>query len=125
MQARSACTTRCRRCGAVEWVALLAAEVNDNVEIVRRVYEAWSHGDIPGPVELFDENVEYVNPVGAIEPGTRTGVTEFASAGQNLLDSWEFWRAEPLETKAVGDQCGGAGSVPRAGSWQWRRGRRS
>jgi ketosteroid isomerase-like protein len=78
--------------------------MNDNVEIVRRVYEAWGHGDIPGPVELFDEDVEYVNPVGAIEPGTRTGVTEFAGAGQRLLDSWEFWRAEPLETKAVGDR---------------------
>ena len=23
---------------------------------------------------------------------------------EKLLDSWEFWRAEPLETKAVGDQ---------------------
>jgi uncharacterized protein len=78
--------------------------MRDNVEIVRRLYDAWGRGDIPGPVELLEDNVEYVNPPGAIEPGTRTGVTEFALAGQRLLDSWEFWRAESLETKAVGDR---------------------
>ena len=57
--------------------------MNDNVEIVRRIYEAWGRGDIPGPVELFDENVEYVNPVGAIEPGTRTGMAEFAGRARS------------------------------------------
>jgi ketosteroid isomerase-like protein len=71
---------------------------------VRRLYEAWARGDIPGPVELFAEDVEYVNPPGAIEPGTRSGVAEFARAGEKLLDAWEFWEGEPEEMKTAGDR---------------------
>jgi len=78
--------------------------MNDNVEIVRRVYDAWGRGDIPGPIEFFHEDVEYVNPQGAIEPGTRSGVTEFARAGEKLHEAWEFWEGEPEEIKADGDR---------------------
>lgn len=75
-----------------------------NVEVVRRLYAAWGAGDLPGPVELFQDDVEYVNPPGAIEPGTRTGVAAFAGATEKLLESWEFWRGEPTEMKAAGDR---------------------
>ena len=75
-----------------------------NLESVRQIYDAWGRGDIPGPSELFDEEVEYVNPAGAIEPGTRSGVAEFARAGEKLHEAWEFWKAEPEEMKAEGDR---------------------
>jgi ketosteroid isomerase-like protein len=75
-----------------------------NLDAIRRLYEAWGRGDIPGPAELLDEHVEYVNPPGAIEPGTRSGVAEFARAGRKLLESWEYWRGEPEHTKAAGDR---------------------
>ena len=75
-----------------------------NVEGVRRIYDAWARGDIPGPVELFDEGVEYVNPAGAIEPGTRSGVAEFARAGEKILEAWEFWEGRPQEMRADGDR---------------------
>ena len=73
-------------------------------EVVRRLYEAWGRADMPGPLECFHDDVEYVNPPGAIEPGTRTGVAEFARAGEKLLDAWEFWRAEPQDMRAEGDR---------------------
>jgi ketosteroid isomerase-like protein len=72
-----------------------AATAHDNVEIVRRFYEAWSREDFPGPTELMDPEIEYVNPPGAIEPGTRRGIGDFEEAVGKLLESWEFWRAEP------------------------------
>jgi ketosteroid isomerase-like protein len=75
-----------------------------NVEIVRRLYRAWAVGEIPGPLELFNDYVEYVNPPGAIEPGTRSGVAEFARAAENLFESWEFWEGEPTEMKVMGDR---------------------
>jgi ketosteroid isomerase-like protein len=75
-----------------------------NVEIVRRLYRAWAGGDVPGPHEYFHDDVEYVNPAGAIEPGTRSGVAEFARAGEKLLDAWEYWRGEPEEMKVAGDR---------------------
>ena len=75
-----------------------------NVEIVRRFYDAWSRDEFPGPFEFMDSEIEYVNPVGAIEPGTRRGVDAFRRAGEKILESWEFWRAEAEAFKNAGDQ---------------------
>jgi ketosteroid isomerase-like protein len=76
----------------------------ENVEIVQRFYEAWSRDDLPGPVELMDPDIEYVNPSEAVEPGTRRGLEAFTEAVQKLLQSWEFWRAEVEESKTAGNQ---------------------
>jgi ketosteroid isomerase-like protein len=74
-----------------------------NAEIVRLFYEAWSAGEVPGPTEHMHADVEYVNPGGAIEPGTRRGVAAFTDAVQKTFDAWEYWRAEPEELNEVGD----------------------
>ena len=76
----------------------------ENVEVVRRFYEAWARNAFPGPVELMDPEIEYVNPPGAIEPGTRRGRVAFSGAVEKLFEGWESWQAEPEEFKAVGDQ---------------------
>ena len=74
------------------------------MEIVRRVYAAWERGDVPGPSELLDPGVEYVNPGGAIEPGTRRGLGEFTQALQKVFESYEYWRADMEKAEAIGDQ---------------------
>ena len=76
----------------------------ENIEIVRRIYAAWTGNDVPGPVELLDRNIEYVNPEGAIEPGTRRGLEAFTEATQRVVEAWEFWRVEPESLTAVGEQ---------------------
>jgi ketosteroid isomerase-like protein len=76
----------------------------ENVEVVRSFYEAWARDEFPGPIELMDPEVEYVNPAGAVEPGTRRGRTAFARALEKVLEGWETWQMEPEEFKAVGDQ---------------------
>ena len=75
-----------------------------NVEVVRRFYDSWSQDLFPGPVELMDPEVEYVNPPEAVEPGTRRGVSAFVDAIEKLLQSWEFWRAEIEEIRPIADQ---------------------
>jgi hypothetical protein len=42
----------------------------ENVEIVRRIYEAWGTQGTPLPSGLLDREVEWINPE-AVEPGTR------------------------------------------------------
>ena len=74
------------------------------MEIVRRVYAAWERGDVPGPSELLDPGVEYVNPAGAIEPGTRRGLGEFTQALQKVFESYEYWRADMEKAEAIGDR---------------------
>ncbi len=76
----------------------------ENIEIVRRIYAAWTGNDVPGPVELLDRDIEYVNPEGAIEPGTRRGLEAFTEATQRVVEAWEFWRVEPESLTAVGEQ---------------------
>ena len=76
----------------------------ENVEIVQRFYDAWARAEFPGPTELMDADIEYVNPPGAVEPGTRRGQAAFSTAVEKLFDGWESWQAEPEEFRAAGDQ---------------------
>jgi ketosteroid isomerase-like protein len=76
----------------------------ENVEIVRRFYDAWAREEFPGPVELMDPEIEYVNPAGAVEPGTRRGRAAFSRAVEKLFEGWETWQAKPEQFKDVGDQ---------------------
>jgi len=76
----------------------------ENVEVVRSFYEAWARDEVPGPMELMDADIEYVNPAGAVEPGTRRGRAAFRRAVDKVFEGWETWQMEPEEFRAVGDQ---------------------
>jgi ketosteroid isomerase-like protein len=76
----------------------------ENVEIVRTFYRAWARDDLPGPVELMDPEIEYVNPPRAVEPGTRRGLTAFKTAVERVFEGYETWQIELEEFRAVGDQ---------------------
>ena len=76
----------------------------ENLEIVRSFYDAWARDEFPGPIELMDPEIEYVNPAGAVEPGTRRGRTAFAKAVKKVFEGWETWQMEPEEFRAVEDQ---------------------
>lgn len=76
----------------------------ENVEVVRRFYAAWSRNEAPGPTELMDPEIEYVNPAGAVEPGTRRGRAAFTRAVEQVFEGWETWQMEPQQFSPVGDQ---------------------
>ena len=76
----------------------------ENVEIVRSFYDAWARHESPGPIELMDREIEYVNPAGAVEPGTRRGVAAFSRAVGKVFDGWEAWEVELEKFTEVGDQ---------------------
>jgi ketosteroid isomerase-like protein len=76
----------------------------ENVEVVRRVYEAWARGEFPGPAELLDPKIEYVNPAGAVEPGTRHGLDAFAQAVEKVFEGWATWQMEPEVFRPAEDQ---------------------
>jgi ketosteroid isomerase-like protein len=74
----------------------------ENVEVVRDFYDAFARGEFP--VDLIDPEVEYINPVGAVEPGTRQGISAFQRAVEAVLEGWETWQMEPEQFIAMGDQ---------------------
>jgi ketosteroid isomerase-like protein len=91
---------------ALEAAGLRGVSVSEeNVRVVQSFYDAWARDEFPGPVELMDPNIEYVNPAGAVEPGTRRGLAAFRRAVDKVLvEGWESWEMDPERFRAVGDQ---------------------
>ena len=56
----------------------------ENVELVRRIHELWNSGE---PLRgLLAEDLEYVNPPYAVEPGTRRGRKSFGIVRETYPD---------------------------------------
>ena len=56
----------------------------ENVDLVRRIYDAWNREE--SARAFISEDVEYVNPDYAVEPGTRTGRRSFAVVRETYED---------------------------------------
>ncbi|HET8821252.1 MAG TPA: nuclear transport factor 2 family protein [Thermoleophilaceae bacterium] len=56
----------------------------ENVELVRRIHEAWERQE--SVREFLAEDMEYVNPSYAVEPGTRVGSGAFGSVRETYPD---------------------------------------
>ena len=59
----------------------------ENVEIIRRLVEAWNRQDIDGILAVVHPEGEYVNAPTAVEPGTRRGHDEIVAV---MRKQWEF-----------------------------------
>jgi len=56
-----------------------------NVELVRRIYDAWDREE--SARDFISADVEYVNPTYAVEPGTRVGRASF----RVVRETYEDW----------------------------------
>jgi ketosteroid isomerase-like protein len=77
-----------------------------NVDIVRRGYEAFGRGDLDSLLSLFDDNIEWISsgPADLPTAGTRRGreqVREFFNAVNEVFDIQRF---EPQTFIAQGDR---------------------
>src|SRR6478735_3265653 len=59
---------------------------HENVQIIRRLLDAFNRQDLEGILALTDPEAEYVNAPNAVEPGTRRGHDGVVVAMQKL---WE------------------------------------
>jgi ketosteroid isomerase-like protein len=69
----------------------------ENVELVKRLYDAWRRDGFGVVPALMDPDIEYVNPPYAVESGTRRGYEGFAIAAQAIRTVYPTRRFEPLE----------------------------
>ena len=67
----------------------------ENVEVVRRVYEEWSRGDFSSG-DVFDPDVEF-DMVDWPGQDRSRGLDEMRQAWQASLSAWKDFRAEPTE----------------------------
>ena len=78
----------------------------ENLDVIRRGYEAFGRGDINGLLESFDEQITWVTP-GPPElatSGNRTGHQAVAQFFEAVNDVFEIQRFEPREFIAQGDR---------------------
>jgi ketosteroid isomerase-like protein len=76
----------------------------ENVEIVRRIYEQHLLDDHPERVlPLVSPDVEFVNPPEAVEPGVRRGVSELADTLRRVVESFDSTQHELLDLSDAGD----------------------
>ena len=77
-----------------------------NLEIIRRGYEAFGRGDLDALLSLFADNIEWVSPGPADLPtaGTRRGRQQVADFFRILDELFEFQRFEPKTFIAQDDR---------------------
>src|SRR3982074_2623155 len=74
------------------------------MEIVRRLYEAWQRDGYGVVPELMDPDIEFVNPVYAVERGPRHGYDGFAASARSLASVYSDYRVSAVQFYDVGDR---------------------
>ena len=77
---------------------------HENVAVVRAIHEALARGESPATIGLLHPDIEYVNPSGAVEPGTRRGIAAYEDALRSMDEAFEDVRIEVREIIDAGDQ---------------------
>ena len=85
----------------------------ENVEIVRRVMDAWNRQDIQGILALAHPDIEYVNAPAAVEPGTRRGHEGLAAVARTQWESLPGGRQEIDRLEDRGNEVISIGRVSR------------
>ena len=71
---------------------------------VRAIHEALARGAAASSLGLKHPDIEYINPSGAVEPGTRRGIAAYEDAMRSINDAFADVRIEVREMKDVGDR---------------------
>ena len=74
-----------------------------NVEIVREVYERWSEGDVRANLDLLDKHVVLVLGPDFPDAGMHCGLEAVAAYTRGLLEPWTRLTMEAQEIVAAGD----------------------
>jgi ketosteroid isomerase-like protein len=77
----------------------------EDVEIVRQVYECVNQGDWERMAELVDPDVEQLGTVGGLEDRSRArGLSEIRQLYENDEEAWDEYRIEPERLIDAGDR---------------------
>jgi ketosteroid isomerase-like protein len=75
-----------------------------NVDLVRRIYDALLQDDLDTALGFMDDEIEYLNPDYAVEPGRRHGHAGIRANVENMRAAFDYWRFQPEEFIDAGNQ---------------------
>jgi ketosteroid isomerase-like protein len=76
---------------------------SENVELVRRGYEAFNRGDVDGMLALLDPEIEWITPPRNMFTGTYRGTDEVRGLLRDQREVFEEIAMEPYELFEKGD----------------------
>jgi ketosteroid isomerase-like protein len=75
----------------------------ENVEVVRRMYELWNRGEFDAAVEMLDQDVVWNAYVHLPDSGTRHGAGEVQQWAGEFLEAWGEIQVQIERLEEVGD----------------------
>ena len=78
----------------------------ENVEIVRALFEAWNAGDWDTYRELYDSDVLVRVPEGWPEPGPIVGLERLMRQFEQMRETWDADALEVISVMDAGDRVG-------------------
>ena len=77
----------------------------ENVTLVESLFAAWNNGTLENVLPFVAEDIEWVEVEGRpeLEGGDFRGQVRVRSMLESLFDTWEHYRLEPEDVRAVGD----------------------
>jgi ketosteroid isomerase-like protein len=81
-----------------------------NVERFHEITRLWQERRRLGP-DLLTDDVEWVNPPDAVEPGSRRGVDGFNDAIASIYEGWKESRFQPARVIDNGDDIVALGEI--------------
>ena len=75
----------------------------ENVEVVRRVFDSWAKGEFPTRALPLDDHVMYVVSSDFPEAGTFIGPDGFEEFTRTFFAQWERVALEAERVEAIGD----------------------
>jgi ketosteroid isomerase-like protein len=85
-----------------------------NAERFREITRQWQESRRVAP-DLLTDDVEWVNPPDAVEPGSRRGVDGFNDAIASIYEGWDESRFEPERVIEHGDDVVALGELRARG----------
>ncbi len=76
----------------------------ENVELIRTAYAAFSRGDVDAMLQVCDPEVECQLPQGGLNAGTLRGHQALRAFLESYVESFESFQIEPEEIKDAGDR---------------------
>jgi ketosteroid isomerase-like protein len=76
----------------------------ENVEIVRRLYDALNRGDREGAIELLDPGIRYDLSERVFNPAVYDGHDGIRRFTEEIDEVWDAFRVEPLDFIDVGNK---------------------
>jgi ketosteroid isomerase-like protein len=74
-----------------------------DVELIRRLHEAWIAGDREAALALADPGIEWVEPPDSLAPGTHRGAEGVEASMEDWTAPYEEYRLEVTELRDLGD----------------------